>query len=292
MAAPRRGWAAYLALGIGVICIAWSALFVRWAGVSGPASAFYRALVATIVLVPAWLWRGRHRPLAARPAALGVLAGVFFAIDLALFNSAVMNTSAANATLLGNNAPILVGLGSWVVFRKRPAAIFWIGLALALVGSACIVGSDALTPAAFGSGDVMAITASVFFAAYLLTIGIVRSEIDTLTLTTLAVAASSAVLLVLCLLLRVPLSGYSTHAWLSLIGLGVVSQVGGYLAITYALGHLPATVTSVGLLGQAPLTALLAIPLLGEPLSASQVIGGVLVLAGIYVVNRRRVVAV
>jgi len=78
---------------------------------------------------------------------------------------------------------------------------------------------------------------------------------------------------------------------LSLIGLGVVSQVGGYLAITYALGHLPATVTSVGLLGQAPLTALLAIPLLGEPLSASQIIGGVLVLAGIYVVNRRRVVA-
>lgn len=259
---------------------------------SGPASAFYRALVATIVLAPAWLWRGRRRSLAARPAVLGVLAGVFFAIDLALFNSAVMNTSAANATLLGNNAPILVGLGSWVVFRKRPAAIFWIGLALALVGSACIIGSDALTPAAFGSGDIMAITASVFFAAYLLTIGRVRSEIDTLTLTTLAVAASSAVLLILCLWLRVPLSGYSTHAWLSLIGLGVVSQVGGYLAITYALGHLPATVTSVGLLGQAPLTALLAIPLLGEPLSASQIIGGVLVLAGIYIVNRRRVVAV
>jgi drug/metabolite transporter (DMT)-like permease len=292
MTVPRRGWAAYLALGIGVVCIAWSALFVRWAGVSGPASAFYRALVATIVLAPAWLWRGRRRSLAARPAVLGVLAGVFFAIDLALFNSAVMNTSAANATLLGNNAPILVGLGSWVVFRKRPAAIFWIGLALALVGSACIIGSDALTPAAFGSGDIMAITASVFFAAYLLTIGRVRSEIDTLTLTTLAVAASSAVLLILCLWLRVPLSGYSTHAWLSLIGLGVVSQVGGYLAITYALGHLPATVTSVGLLGQAPLTALLAIPLLGEPLSASQIIGGVLVLAGIYIVNRRRVVAV
>jgi len=292
MTVPRRGWAAYLALGIGVVCIAWSALFVRWAGVSGPASAFYRALVATIVLAPAWLWRGRRRSLAARSAVLGVLAGVFFAIDLALFNSAVMNTSAANATLLGNNAPILVGLGSWVVFRKRPAAIFWIGLALALVGSACIIGSDALTPAAFGSGDIMAITASVFFAAYLLTIGRVRSEIDTLTLTTLAVAASSAVLLILCLWLRVPLSGYSTHAWLSLIGLGVVSQVGGYLAITYALGHLPATVTSVGLLGQAPLTALLAIPLLGEPLSASQIIGGVLVLAGIYIVNRRRVVAV
>lgn len=285
---PGRRWMSYLALGVGVVCIAWSALFVRWAGVSGPASAFYRALVATIVLVPCWLWRGRRRQLAVRPVALGALAGLFFAFDLALFNSAVLSTSAANATLLGNNAPILVGFGSWVVFRKRPDKIFWIGLALALVGSICIVGSDALTPAAFGSGDVMAICASIFFAAYLLTIGRVRSDLDTLTLTTLAIAASSVVLLIFCLVLGVPLSGYSTHAWLSLIGLGVVSQVGGYLAITYALGHLPATVTSVGLLGQAPLTAVLAIPLLGEPLSASQIIGGLLVLTGIYVVNRRR----
>lgn len=218
---------------------------------------------------------------------LGALAGAFFAFDLALFNTAVLRTSAANATLLGNNAPVIVGLGSWFVFRKRPRAIFWAGLALALVGSSFIVGHDALSHATLGAGDAMAMTASIFFAAYLLTIERVRSDIDTLTLTALAVAASSVVLLLLCLVLGVPLAGYTTHAWLSLIGLGVVSQVGGYLAITYALGHLPATATSVGLLGQAPLTALLAIPLLGEPLIASQIIGGVLVLTGIYVVNRR-----
>ena len=35
--------------------------------------------------------------------------------------------------------------------------------------------------------------------------------------------------------------------------LGLVSQLGGYLALTYALGHLPATITSVSLLTQGPL---------------------------------------
>jgi hypothetical protein len=50
--------------------------------------------------------------------------------------------------------------------------------------------------------------------------------------------------------------------------------------------HLPATVTSVGLLAQVPLTALLAVPLLGEPLTGPYLAGGVQVLAGIYVVNR------
>jgi len=275
-----------------VFCIAWSALFVRWAGVSGPASAFYRVLVATFVLVPIRLWRGGRAPLNRRAVGLATLAGCFFAFDLAFFNSAVLRTSAANATLLGNNAPVLVGLGSWLVFRQRPQRVFWIGLALALVGSTTIAAGDALHHAGLGhvtlgAGDAMAIAASVFFASYLLTTERVRSGVDTLTLTTLAVTASAITLLALCLLLRVPLAGYAPHAWLALAGLGIVSQLGGYLAITYALGHLPATLTSVGLLAQAPLTALLAIPLLGEPLAATQVIGGVLVLVGIYVVNRR-----
>lgn len=133
----------------------------------------------------------------------------------------------------------------------------------------------------------MAVSASIFFAAYLLTIERVRSGMDTLTLTTLAVSASTVTLLALCLTLGVPLSGSSPHSWLALIGLGLVSQIGGYLAITYALGHLPATITSVGLLAQAPLTAVLSIPLLGEPLVVTQAIGGALVLTGIYVVNSR-----
>lgn len=284
---PTRPWFAYSVLASAVICIAWSALFVRWAGVSGPASAFYRVLVATVVLVPTWLLRGRRRPVRFGPAMLGVLAGVFFAFDLALFNTAVLDTSAANATLLGNNAPIVVGLGSWLIFRKPPRAIFWAGLSLALVGSGFIIGHDAFNHANFGTGDAMAIGASVFFAAYMLTVERVRPHMDTLTLTTLAVTASSVTLLLVCLVVRVPLLGFPTHAWISLVGLGLVSQVGGYLAVTYALGHLPATVTSVGMLGQAPLTALLAVPLLGEPLIASQIAGGALVITGIFVVNRR-----
>ena len=55
--------------------------------------------------------------------------------------------------------------------------------------------------------------------------------------------------------------------------------------VVYALGHLPATVTSVAVLAQVPLTALLAAALLNEPLSTSQMAGGLVVLSGIYVVT-------
>jgi drug/metabolite transporter (DMT)-like permease len=82
-----------------------------------------------------------------------------------------------------------------------------------------------------------------------------------------------------------PLGGFSTRTWLALFGLGLISQLGAYLALTYALGHLPATIGSVGLLAQVPLTAILAVPLLGEPLTMPYLIGGALVLFGIYIVT-------
>jgi drug/metabolite transporter (DMT)-like permease len=135
-------------------------------------------------------------------------------------------------------------------------------------------------------GDVMAIAAAVCFAGYMLTVAEARASMDTLTLNAIAMAACSATLLPLCLAIGAPLWGYPTGTWLALLYLGLVAQLGAYLGIAYALGHLPATVVSIGLLAQAPFTGLLAAWLLGERLSSLQLAGGALVLAGIYIVTR------
>ena len=281
-------WRGYAALAAAIAGIAWSAVLIRWADIPGPASAFYRVAIAAAVLVPWRVLRGGGRGITRRGSLIALGGGVFFGLDLALYNSAVMRTSAATASFLGNNAPIFVGLCAWMVFRKRPAAAFWWGLALALCGGAVMVLAHAQGDAGRGDaiGDLMAAAASIFFAGYLLTAEHLRARMDTLTFNTLAIIGSVAVLLVLCLALEAPLGGYSTRTWMALAGLGFISQLGAYYALVYALGHLPATVTSVGLLTQLPLTALLAAVLLHEPVTASQVLGGALVLAGVYVVNR------
>ncbi len=90
----------------------------------------------------------------------------------------------------------------------------------------------------------------------------------------------------ICLVIGTPLISDSAQSWCSLIGLALVTQVGGHLSVAYALGQLPVSVTSVALLGQAPITAILAVPLLHERLSLLQIVGGGLVLARIFVVNR------
>jgi drug/metabolite transporter (DMT)-like permease len=99
--------------------------------------------------------------------------------------------------------------------------------------------------------------------------------------------ASIATLLVLNLAMGTALTGFSPRAWMALAGLGLISQLGGWLAINYALGHLRAAPVSVCLLAQTVVTALVSMPLLGEYLRANQISGGVLVLAGIYFVTQR-----
>lgn len=277
---------AYLALAAGIVCISWSAIFVRWTDIPGTASAFYRLLIPALILLPTWLF-DRNRPrLSFGTFSIIALGAFFFALDLAFYNTSILKTSAVNATLLGNNTPIVVGLLTWLVFGKRPNLAFWLGLAMAILGALVIVWSDLTRHATFGWGDVMALLASAFFAVYLMVTESVRSHTGTLPFLRLAILTSTVFLLIFNLVLRVPLAVPNTRSWGALLGLGLVSQLGGYLALTYALGHLPATVTSVSLLSQGPLTAVLAALLLAEPLSTAQIVGGLFVLAGVGFANR------
>lgn len=283
-----RSFWPYLALAAGILCIAWSAIFVRWTDLPGAASAFYRVLIPAIVLLPTWFF-DRGAPRVSLPT-LAIIAagGLFFALDLALYNTAILRTSAANATLLGNNTPIVVGLLTWLAFGRRPDPAFWIGLVLALAGALVIVWADISRHVQFGAGDVMALGAAACFAVYLMATERVRQNTGTLAFLRLAILSSAIFLFLINRGLGISLAIPPGRSFAALLGMGLVSQLGGYLALTYALGHLPATVTSVSLLLQGPLTALLAAWLLAEPLTGSLILGGALVLLGVGLANRDR----
>jgi drug/metabolite transporter (DMT)-like permease len=283
---------AYLVLALGVFAIGWSAIFVRWSAVPGWTSAFWRMTIAQLVFVP-WALGARARhgsgvlPFERHAVRAAIIAGIFFAADLAFFNTAVMVSSAANATLLGTNAPIFVALGGWLLYRERPTRRFWTGFALSFLGMLAIVGHDLAKHPTLGLGDAFAVVGAACYAGYLLYVRQSRATMDALTFSAISGVTAAATLLVICLVIGTPLHGFPTTSWLALLGLALVTQVIGHLSVAYSLGKLPVSVTSVALLGQAPITAILAVPLLGETLSALQVLGGALVLFGIYVVNRR-----
>jgi len=279
----------YLALGIGSLSLGFSAIFVRWADAPGSVTAFYRVAIAVLLL--AWPFYRRVKTRGSLPRQglrFAVLGGIFFAADLALWATGVVMSGATNPTLLANTAPLWVGLGALLLFRERLAVMFWVGLLLAMAGAAVILGLDSLRAVSFGLGTLLGLFAGIFYGGYYLITQRGRETLDSLTYFWPAAVSSTLVLLVLNLVLGQPLTGYSVPTYLNFVALGLIPQVLGYLAINYALGHLPASVVSPTMLGQPVVTAILAGPLLGEPLSPWQLLGGVGVIAGVYVVHRSR----
>lgn len=279
-------WIHFILLFIGILCISWSAIFVKLSEVSGLTTAFYRMLIGTIGVVPLWWWfrkPGQNK----RGVYIAILCGIFFAIDIALWNTSIVLSKASVSTLLANLAPVWVGFGALLFWKQKPKAIFWFGTIIALIGVAIIIGIDHLSTAQLSVGNLLAIFASLFYGAYILTVQHGRATIDTITFTTVSMVSSTIVLFVICIIFETPLSGFEPHSWVALFGLGLISQLGGWLSINYALKFVNPTTASVCLLSQSVFTALFSVPVLGEMLEWYEVSGAGIVLLGIYLVNRK-----
>lgn len=286
-AVARSRFLPYFALAAGVLCISFTAIFTKWAAMPGPVAAAWRMAVATLVLaIPFAREARRWTPRERAGIKWGIMGGLWFAINLGLLNSALMLTSAANATLLDNTAPIWVGLGALLLFKEKLGARYWIGLGLALAGAAVVTGFNPSAGFQLQSGDALAFVGAIFYAGYLLNTQRARRNLSALSYVWLMGAVAAVALFAGSLAMGLPLTGYPLPSYLAIVAVGVISQTGGWLLISYALGYLPASAAVIVLLAQPVATGLLAVPLLGEAISARQVVGGALALSGIYLCLR------
>lgn len=279
----------YILLGVGVLSLGASGIFVRWAGAPGVVTSFYRMLVATLVMGPLF-FRSGNRPtrLPQRETLIALAGGALFAGDVGLWASGVMLSGATNPTLLANTAPLWVGLGAMVLFRERLSLRFWTGLVVGLLGAGLVLGLDSMESAEVGLGSLLGLAAGLFYAGYFLATQRGRQQLSSLQYFWLSAVSSTLCLAGLVVLFDHPFTGYPHTAYLNFLAVGLVTQVIGYLSINYALGHLPASIVSPTLLGQPVVTALMAVPLLGERIGPLEVVGGMAVLLGVVLVHISR----
>jgi drug/metabolite transporter (DMT)-like permease len=246
-----------------------------------------------LALIPLLAWSGLGRDASAdrRPErlsdyALLVLPGVFLAVDLGAWHLSLTLTSVANATLLANLAPVFVTLASWALFRSPVSRIFMAGLVTAVAGVVVLKGG----PGALGGGDLLgdgiAIVAAMFYAGYILAIGQLRSRFGTNRIMIWSTASAAVCTLPMAVLTEPSLLPPTGFGWAILFGLAFVSHAGGQVAITYALAYLPAAFSSLTLLVQPVVAAVLAWVLLSEPVGIMQATGGAIVLIGILIARR------
>lgn len=285
----------YLALAFGILAVSMAAILVRWANAPAPVMGFWRMRIASLVMtIP--VGRAAHhdsRPTrhdspTTRHLSLAVVAGAFFAFNLTAWNLGALTTSAANVTLLGNLSVVWVPLVSLWLFQQKLRAAFWLGLVCALSGVVVILSQDLGAHPALGIGDVLGLAASIVYTGYLLAMERARTGLDALRAWWLSTTTSAIVLLALCVRFGIPLTGYPLTSYAIFATMALANQIGGFLSLSYALGHLPASLVSVSLLAQPLLTAFLAVPLLGQSIQPAQALGGAMVLTGIFIAHRSK----
>jgi drug/metabolite transporter (DMT)-like permease len=206
---------------------------------------------------------------------------VWLAADLVTWQISLHMTSVANSTLLVNMAPIFVTLGGWLLLRQSVSRAFLIGLAISIAGGVVLEGG----PGAFGRGhlrgDAVAIGAAVFYAGYILLLGHARQRFSTTSIMLWSTVSAALITLPLAIVLEPTLTPATLSGWAVVVGLAWISHTGGQGLIAFSLAWLPVTMSSLTLLIQPVVAAVLAWAVLGEHLGAFQMIGGCIVIAGI-----------
>ena len=288
-ASPQRDRViATLALFAGAVAIAVSPLFVKVSEAGPVATGFWRVALALPFL---WAWsmigqKEHHAASFAADRRLMIWAGLLFAGDLAVWHWSIVLTSVANATLLANLAPIFVTLAVWLIWRRRPGGLFLTGLAVALAGTVTLLGGDFSLGGKALVGDFLGVVTAMFYAGYQLAVTRLRSRASTASIMAWSGLVTAAALLPIALLSGEQILPATAMGWLKLFGLALISQAAGQSLIAYAMAHLPATFSSVGLLLQPVMAALFAWVLLGEILGGIEIAGGIAVLIGIYIAHR------
>jgi len=272
---------------LGALVIAFSAILVRLAEVSPSTAAFFRCVYALPVLaLLAWLEDRRYgaRPLHERLPLW--IAGIMFAADLTFWHHSIEAVGAGLATVLGNIQVVLVGLLAWVALGERPdnRAL----AAIPVVFAGVILISGVIGGGAYGDDPLLGVIFGVFTAiTYALFILILRQgntdnrrPAGPLFDATLSGAVFSAIGgIAVGDIDWAP--GLEAQAWLVLLALS--SQVLGWLLISVSLPRLPAVLTSILLMLQPVSTVFLGAVLLSEAPSAVQLVGVVIVIAGVAV---------
>lgn len=272
-----------VALFIGVLAISVFPVLVKLELAPGVISAFYRMAFSAILLIPYALLTKKFKLPQKKHLFLSILCGLIFGTDVAVWNIAIQESTATQATLLTNLSPVWVGLGMFLFLPNKPKKNFWIGTAIALFGMVVLLGFGYFLSLSFDRAFVFAILSGVLYANYMLVSKDTLKKVDVISFMCITLFSSSVFLGIVSYFMGEPFAGFGQTGWLVLFVQAVICQLLAWLLLSYATKNMRATRVSVSLLGQGFLSAILAWIFLSEQITLQMIIGGCILLVGIAV---------
>lgn len=287
--AAHRGWTRWGVLVTGILAISTGSVLVRLAPAPALAIGAWRLLLATLLLTPCALPAGRREwaRLDARDWRNLSLAGVALAIHFATWITSLGMTSVASSVILVSTNPIWVGLATHFWLGERAGSRTVWAIVLAMVGTVVISFGDIELSQRALLGDGLALVGAIAGSAYLLLGRSVRRKLSTVAYVWPCYGLCGLLLLAMAIIAGQPLGGYplATYGLLALLAIG--PQILGHSSFNWALGYFTPVFVTLALLCEPIGATLLAWLMLGESPQPTAVLGGVLIIVGVYVASTR-----
>jgi drug/metabolite transporter (DMT)-like permease len=300
-----------MAASIGLVVVVWAVNFIaakvglRYLPAVTLAS--FRVVIAGLSMVPAYLIcsrlpafadarRARSQGFTRRDLWTFFYLGFFgVVVNQMCFTMGLRYTSVGHAAVIVGMGPIYT-LVLAVVFRLERAT--WhkvIGMAIAFSGVAVLASENGISPHSPSLlGDAITMTGSIGFATYAVLGKRVAGRYDALTMAAFNHFAGAVIILPVALhqaRALGPFSGWRAvpwQGWATVLYMAVCSSAMAYLLYFWLLRYLEASQLSAFTYLLPVLAVILGIWWLGERGSALQMVGGALVLGGVYWVESGR----
>lgn len=290
---------------IAILAVSTASIFIRFAQTDSAPSLVIAALrltFATLLLAPLALTRHRAelKSLTRKQVALGIASGLFLAVHFATWISSLEYTSVASSVVFVSTGPLWVALLSPMLLNEKSTRAAIVGLGLAILGGAIIGLSDAcviqggiqcpeLGQVMQGRamwGNFLALAGAWAVTGYLIIGRKLRAGMSLVPYIFLVYGMAAAALIVIMLTAGRSPFGFEakTYGWIFL--LAAIPQLIGHSTYNWALRYLPAAFVAVTTLGEPIGSAILAFFILSETPSTTTILGGILILLGIFLASR------
>ncbi len=279
-----------LVLVIGILGVSCSSILVRFSVAPAAVTAAWRLLWTVALMSPVTLGRKKNRQelfqVERRSLLLSCLSGVFLAVHFALWFESLQHTSVASSATIVCTEVIWVALGYWLVLKGKLSWKAVAAIAVTLVGSVFIALSDSATGGAHLYGDILAFLASLAASVYVLLGRVVRENTSNTVYTYIVYSACAFVLTILTVVQGNALLGFGINALAVGLLLAILSTILGHSVLSWCLKYFSPSFISASKLCEPVVAAILAGFLFGEIPTALQLLGGALILGGVYAYSK------
>lgn len=275
----------YLIISVGLISISSASLLIRWAEeVPSLIIATYRLSVAAVILTGISL---KQRSILFdlsnfKELILTFSAGMALALHFIFWIESLRLTSVASSVVLVLTSPIWTAIISHFFLKESLTKSQLYGILIAILGISIIAYSGVDFGISSSKGNLLALLGGLMAGVYLSLGRILRGSKSTITYSGSVFLIAALILFLLSIISGRALTGYSANMYILLLLIGLVPQLLGHTSFNWALKHHSAVNVSLLMLGEPIGATLLAALFLREIPTAGELLGGVILLSGIY----------